>query len=442
MSMAGQNGRIDGPRRCPANRRKRVVRSWTKLRQGSQYTDLVSCPRPTPGQHQGTLARAVSFQRCHSFIVTIFRALPPLAAARTSLGEESEWYTTATIKVAAVTNFALFVTAGATKDRTAQEHPVMTRTIAPEAPPLDDRANRLRQAIEAVNGILLGKEESVRLAFSCLLARGHLLIEDLPGVGKTTLAHALAAVTGARYQRIQFTSDLLPADIVGVSIYRRDQETFEFHPGPIFAELVLADEVNRATPKTQSALLEAMAEGQVTVEGTTRALPEPFFVVATQNPLDLVGTFPLPDSQLDRFLLSISLGFPDPRVERQLLTSEDRKLLLSKTRAVFDTSDILRLQADCERVHVSDALLDYVQALLAETRNSRWFETGLSPRAGIVLLRCARSYAFINDRNFATPADIQAVFPALARHRMTVSHGMEASVEEQITSMLRQVEIP
>jgi len=318
----------------------------------------------------------------------------------------------------------------------------MTGKTVQEALPANARREQLTRAIAVAGKIVLGKHEAINLAFSCLLARGHLLIEDLPGVGKTTLAHALAAVTGAKYQRIQFTSDLLPADILGVSIYRRDQEQFEFHPGPIFAELVLADEVNRATPKTQSALLEAMAEGQVTVEGETKALPNPFFVVATQNPLDLVGTFPLPDSQLDRFLISISLGFPDPEMERRLLTSEDRRLLLSKTEAVIHPRDILALQEDCERLHVSDALLDYVQALLAATRNSRWFETGLSPRAGIALLRCARSYAFVSGRDFVTPEDVKTIFPVLARHRMTVPQGMEVTVEDQIADMLRQVEIP
>ncbi|MBT8062832.1 MAG: AAA family ATPase, partial [Xanthomonadales bacterium] len=282
----------------------------------------------------------------------------------------------------------------------------------------------------------------VELAFSCLLARGHLLIEDLPGVGKTTLAHALATVIGAHYQRIQFTSDLLPADILGVSIYRRDREEFEFHPGPIFSELILADEVNRATPKSQSALLEAMAEGQVTIESTTHGLPDPFFVIATQNPLDLVGTFPLPDSQLDRFLLSLTLGFPDPKVERELLTAEDRSKVLVKTSAAMSTADVQALQEQCQRLHASEALLDYIQALLAETRNSRWFETGLSPRAGIALLHCGKALAFINGRDFVTSEDIKRVFPALARHRMTVPHGMEVTVEEQLTSLLNQVAIP
>jgi MoxR-like ATPase len=297
-------------------------------------------------------------------------------------------------------------------------------------------------AVQEVGNILLGKEPQIRLALCCLFARGHLLIEDLPGVGKTTLAHALATVIGVNYQRIQFTSDLLPADILGVSIYRRDQEKFEFHPGPIFSELVLADEINRATPKSQSALLEAMAERQVTIEGTTHILPKPFFVIATQNPLDLAGTFPLPDSQLDRFLLSISLGFPEPEIERELLTAQDRALMLRDTQAIISPDDVLQLNNDCQKVHVSDALLDYVQALLAETRNSRWFETGLSPRAGIAMLHCCKALAFLEGREFAIPEDIKAIFPGLARHRMNVPHGMETSVEEQISGLLAQVAIP
>ena len=318
----------------------------------------------------------------------------------------------------------------------------MTDISLQKSSPESDRLDRLKDAVNTVNRIILGKEQQVKLAFSCLLARGHLLIEDLPGVGKTTLAHALATVIGVRYQRIQFTSDLLPADILGVSIYRRDQEKFEFHPGPIFAELVLADEINRATPKSQSALLEAMAEGQVTIEGETHILPKPFFVIATQNPLDLVGTFPLPDSQLDRFLLSISLGFPEPEVERELLTARDRVLMLGDTPAVISPDDVRQLNRDCQRVHVSEALLDYVQALLAETRNSRWFETGLSPRAGIAMLQCSKAFAFLEGRDFAIPEDVKAIFPGLARHRMSVPHGMETSVEEQISGLLSQVAIP
>jgi MoxR-like ATPase len=305
-----------------------------------------------------------------------------------------------------------------------------------------NRHDRLKDAVATVNKVLMGKEAQVKLAFSCLLARGHLLIEDLPGVGKTTLAHALAAVIGVRYQRIQFTSDMLPADILGVSIYRRDKEEFEFHPGPIFSQLVLADEINRATPKSQSALLEAMAEGQVTIEGETHILPKPFFVIATQNPLDLSGTFPLPDSQLDRFLLSISLGFPEPEVERELLVARDRTLVLSETQAIISPEDVLLLNQDCQKVHVSSALLDYIQALLAGTRNSRWFETGLSPRAGIAMLACSKAFAYLEGRDFAIPEDVKAIFPSLARHRMTVPHGMETSVNEQITGMLNQVAIP
>ena len=318
----------------------------------------------------------------------------------------------------------------------------MTDISLQKPSPESERLDRLKVAVSTVNRIIMGKEQQVKLAFSCLLARGHLLIEDLPGVGKTTLAHALATVIGVRYQRIQFTSDLLPADILGVSIYRRDQEKFEFHPGPIFAELVLADEINRATPKSQSALLEAMAEGQVTIEGETHILPKPFFVIATQNPLDLVGTFPLPDSQLDRFLLSISLGFPEPEVERELLTAQDRVLMLGDTQAVISPDDVLQLNRDCQKVHVSEALLDYVQALLAETRNSRWFETGLSPRAGIAMLQCSKAFAFLEGRDFAIPEDVKAIFPGLARHRMSVPHGMETSVEEQISRLLNQVAIP
>jgi MoxR-like ATPase len=306
----------------------------------------------------------------------------------------------------------------------------------------NDRVARLEDALATVNRVILGKEQQVKLAFSCLLAGGHLLIEDLPGVGKTTLAHALATIIGARYQRIQFTSDMLPADILGVSIYRRDLEKFEFHPGPIFSELILADEINRARPKSQSALLEAMAERQVTIEGRTHPLPKPFFVIATQNPLDLVGTFPLPDSQLDLFLLSISLGYPEPAVERDLLIAEDRMAMLRETQAVISPEDVLQLGIDSQKTHISDALLDYIQALLAETRNSRWFETGLSPRAGIAMLQCSKAFAFLEGREYAIPEDVKAIFPGLARHRMTVPHGLEATVEEHITSLLEQVAIP
>jgi len=318
----------------------------------------------------------------------------------------------------------------------------MSSTVISQSESIDGRHKRLLDAQQVVNRILLGKESQVRLAFCALLARGHLLIEDVPGVGKTTLAHAVARVIGSEYQRIQFTSDLLPADILGVSIYKREKDCFEFHPGPIFSQVILADEVNRATPKTQSALLEGMAEGQVTIENETHILPSPFFVMATQNPLDLVGTFPLPDSQLDRFLLSLSLGYPDPVAERLLLTSEDRALMLDRTTTILSPADVEALQLDCEGVHVSDNLLDYIQALLAETRDERWFETGLSPRAGLALLRASRAHAFLEDRSFVTPEDVKAIFPGLARHRLSPSSGFSQTADEQIRELLDQVPIP
>jgi MoxR-like ATPase len=318
----------------------------------------------------------------------------------------------------------------------------MDNSVTRQAKPAQSRRERLHEAEQKVNRILLGKDDKVRLAFCCLLARGHLLIEDVPGVGKTTLAHALARVVGSAYQRIQFTSDMLPADILGVSIYKREKEAFEFHPGPIFSQLILADEINRATPKTQSALLEGMAEGQVTIENHTHVLPRPFFVLATQNPLDLVGTYPLPDSQLDRFLLSITLGFPDPAAERELLTSADRAAMLQKLETSLTPEDVLALQDDCEAMHVSGDLLDYIQALLAETRNGQWFDSGLSPRAGLALLRASRAYAFLDERDFVTPEDVKKIFPGLARHRLNASSGFSQSPDDQITEMLAQLPIP
>ena len=305
----------------------------------------------------------------------------------------------------------------------------------------DNRLQRLQEAQATVNQILLGKDHQVNLAFCCLLARGHLLIEDVPGVGKTTLAHAMARVIGSDYQRIQFTSDLLPADILGVSIYKREKDVFELHPGPIFSQVILADEINRATPKTQSALLEGMAERQVTIENETYALPDPFFVMATQNPLDLVGTFPLPDSQLDRFLLSFSIGYPDPAAERALLMAEDRAKLLDRTGQMLTPEEIRALQEDCDAIHVSEGLLDYVQALLAETRDERWFEAGLSPRAGLALLAASRAHAFLEGREFVTPEDVKAVFPALTRHRLSPS-GFSQDPGEQVKELLDQVPIP
>jgi len=318
----------------------------------------------------------------------------------------------------------------------------MNSTVINETDAATVRRENLFKAEQIVNRILLGKSDRVRLAFCCLLSGGHLLIEDVPGVGKTTLAHALARVIGSDYQRIQFTSDMLPADILGVSIYKREKDTFELHPGPIFSHLILADEINRATPKTQSALLEGMAEGQVTIENETHVLPRPFFVLATQNPLDLVGTFPLPDSQLDRFLLSMTLGFPERAAERQLLKSMDRSLMLQQLEPQLTPQDVLELQADCEAIFVSEDLLDYIQALLAETRNEQWFESGLSPRAGLALLRASRAFAFLDNRNFVTPEDVKAVFPGLARHRLNASAGFSQAPDEQIAEMLQQLPIP
>jgi len=273
-------------------------------------------------------------------------------------------------------------------------------------------------AVAGLNGIILGKEHQVRLCLACLLARGHLLIEDIPGVGKTTLAHALARTLGLTYQRIQFTSDLLPADIIGVSVFEADTGQFRFHRGPVFAQLVLADEVNRATPKAQSALLEAMEEHQVTADGQTYPLTEPFFVIATQNPVYQVGTFPLPESQLDRFLMRVELGYPAAALERQLLLGRDRRDLLAALPAALTPQQLLRLQGEVPRVHASDALLDYVQAIARYTRQAQEFEAGLSPRAVISLLRAAQAWAFMQGHPGVLPEDVQAVLPAVVGHRL------------------------
>lgn len=272
--------------------------------------------------------------------------------------------------------------------------------------------------IDQGNHILLGKQPVLRLSLACLLARGHLLIEDLPGVGKTTLAHTLAKLLGLNYQRVQFTSDLLPSDIIGVSVYDRENQNFRFHPGPIFAQVVLADEINRATPKAQSALLEAMEEHQVTVEGQTMELPEPFFVIATQNPAHQIGTFPLPESQLDRFLMRIEIGYPARAAERELLAGRDRRDLLKDVEAMLTPAQLVDLQREVERIHVADALLDYCQDLLDFTRSSPRIHQGLSPRAGLAILRAARAWAFIEGRGEVIPEDVQAVIPPIVTHRL------------------------
>lgn len=281
----------------------------------------------------------------------------------------------------------------------------------------------LNAVAEQINHIILGKSRQIRLAMACLLARGHLLIEDVPGVGKTTLAHAIATALGLKFQRIQFTSDLLPADILGVSVYSRDSARFEFHPGPVFTHVVLADEVNRATPRAQSALLEAMEENQVTTEGETRPLPRPFFVIATQNPSNQVGTFPLPESQLDRFLMRIELGYPDAEAERALLNGSDRRLLLQNLKPQCGPDELLRLQLEVQQVHASPALLDYLQALINHTRRAPEFTHGLSPRAGLALLQGARAWAYLDGRNHLLPEDVQAVLPAVVAHRLVAAAG-------------------
>ena len=279
----------------------------------------------------------------------------------------------------------------------------------------------LRQALDRaqqqINALVLGKPQEVRLALVALLAGGHALIEDLPGLGKTTLAHALAATVGLDFQRIQFTSDLLPADVLGVSVYEAGSRQFQFHPGPVFTQVLLADEINRAPPRTQSALLEAMAEQQVTLDGSTHRLPDPFFVIATQNPVDLSGTFPLPDSQLDRFLLRFSLGYPNAESERALLTGTDRRELIAQAMPVLADGDVQALRRAAEQVHASEALVGYVQALLARSRQQPGVRVGLSPRAGLALLRAARAYALLLGRAHVLPEDVQALFIAVAGHR-------------------------
>lgn len=279
---------------------------------------------------------------------------------------------------------------------------------------------KLNAVLTALNNVVLGKEHQVKLALSCLLAKGHLLIEDLPGMGKTTLSHALANVLGLQYQRIQFTSDMLPADIVGGSIYQRDEATqqgrFVFHPGPVFSQVVLADEINRATPKTQSALLEAMEERQVSIDGNTYPLPEPFFVIATQNPISQSGTFTLPESQLDRFLLRIELGYPNAQAERALL--EGRSQRTSDVAELMSKDELFHYQQKVTQVNASSALLDYIQKLVAKTREHESLRYGLSPRATLALLNCAKSWAMLEGRDHVIPDDVQAVFPYVAQHRL------------------------
>ena len=277
-------------------------------------------------------------------------------------------------------------------------------------------------AVEEVGRVLLGKEPQIRLALCCLFARGHLLIEDLPGMGKTTLSHALASVLGLSWKRVQFTSDLLPADILGVSVFDANDSSFNFHPGPIFTQLLLADEINRTTPRTQSALLEAMGEGQVTVEGETRPLPQPFFVIATQNPVHQSGTYPLPESQLDRFLMRLELGYPPPRAEREMFERRySAALEIKHLHRCIDLDQLEAIRVAVSKVHASENLLDYLQRLVAYTRQSAEFEVGLSPRGALALLDCAKTWAVMHNREHVVPEDVQLVLPAVAGHRLIPS---------------------
>jgi MoxR-like ATPase len=297
------------------------------------------------------------------------------------------------------------------------------------------------EVIAAANRIILGKDTQIRLALACLLAHGHLLIEDLPGVGKTTLAHTLARLLGLQFSRIQFTSDMLPADVIGISIYDRDKSDFRFLPGALFSQVLLADEINRATPKTQSALLEAMEERQVTTEGETRRLPEPFFVIATQNPSSQIGTFPLPESQLDRFLLRIELGYPDHDAERALLEGGGRREHLPELAACFTPDQLAPLQKQAAAVQASPALLDYVQTLIEATRSNPKFIHGLSPRAGLALLAAARAWAFIDQRRMVLPDDVQAVLPSVACHRLRLRHSSGHATPADIASLIQAIPV-
>jgi MoxR-like ATPase len=296
-------------------------------------------------------------------------------------------------------------------------------------------------AVAEVGRVLLGKEQQIRLALCCMFARGHLLIEDLPGMGKTTLSHALADVLGLAYKRVQFTSDLLPADILGVSVFDRNQASFSFHPGPIFTQLLLADEINRTTPRTQSALLEAMGEGQVTVEGETRPLPQPFFVVATQNPIHQSGTYPLPESQLDRFLMRLELGYPDPAAEREMFSRGTDHGSEGQVKQRISADQLQLIRRAVEDVHASENLLDYLQRLVAYTRQSPEFAVGLSPRGALALLDCAKTWAVMNNRGHLVPEDLQLVLPAVASHRLVPSSDYTGDSGALIAQMQSHVDV-
>jgi MoxR-like ATPase len=305
-----------------------------------------------------------------------------------------------------------------------------------------DSLRKIQGLLDQLNTVIVGKNAQVRDCVACLLAGGHLLIEDVPGVGKTTLAHALARSFGLQFSRVQFTADLMPSDLLGVSIYERATETFVFHPGPIFAQVLLADEINRASPKTQSALLEAMEEKQVTAEGETRPLPSPFFVIATQNPHDQLGTFALPESQLDRFLMRISLGYPDRAAERELFNGADRRAMLEGMRNMVTPADLQALQERVLAVHAAEPLINYVQDLVAATRSGRWFLQGLSPRAGIAVMRAAKAQALLAGREYVAPDDVQAILPQTIAHRLQPVSDAGRGPIEQVRAMLEAVPLP
>ena len=305
-----------------------------------------------------------------------------------------------------------------------------------------DVKTKLKALIFQLNTVIVGKPTQVQDCVACLLAGGHLLIEDVPGVGKTTLAHALSRSFGLQFSRVQFTADLMPSDLSGVSIYERQKESFVFHPGPLFAQVLLADEINRASPKTQSALLEAMEEKQVTIEGATRPLPVPFFVIATQNPHDQLGTYALPESQLDRFHMRISLGYPDRDAERELLRGADRRDMVDNLQAVLTPHELLELQQEVVKVHAAEPLMNYLQDLMAATRSGRWFLQGLSPRAGIAVMRAAKAQAYLNHRDYVAPDDIAAVLPQTAAHRLIPVSDAGRGALEQVRAMLAAVPLP
>ncbi len=300
----------------------------------------------------------------------------------------------------------------------------------------------LQTLLQQLNTVLVGKKQQVQDCITCLLAGGHLLLEDVPGVGKTTLAHALAHSFGLQFSRVQFTADLMPSDLTGVSVYEAAEQRFRFHPGPIFAQVLLADEINRASPKTQSALLEAMEEKQVSIEGASHPLPTPFFVIATQNPLEQLGTYPLPESQLDRFLMRISLGYPSREAERQLLLSNGHRHLADTIQAQIDSATLAQLQAAVLQTHAAPPLLDYVQDLLDASRSGQWFQQGLSPRAGIALVRAAKAHALLQGRDYAAPDDVQAIFVQTMAHRLHPIATAGHSSSEQAQAMLAATTLP